>query len=172
MTKRRPSLQYTDWYSAIKMADGSKDETRLLDVFVKAVQFFTEEEEAAQAVFRQGEKLVDIARNHMQYYNYYNNLHTQLEKLESYYEIKGKRLRGRILSDWDKNPPTNFSLSKADKSYLLEDHPEVVELMSYHDELDYLFKKYSKIVSSITNVGYMIGHLTRLRAAGQEEALL
>jgi hypothetical protein len=172
MTKTGPSLNYFDWYKAIKSADTSGDEERLISLIVRAEAFFDDEYDRSVGMFKYGEKLLEVIKNNMTWYFYYNGLHTQLELLNDYFLKKDKQIRGRILSDWDKNPPTNFSLSKADKSNLLEDHPEVKVIGVYIDTWGPLYKKYSKIVLSINNVGFQITNATKLHQAGQQEAIL
>lgn len=165
-----PSLNYTNWYELIKIAYASNENVD--DIIVKALEFFEEEYKNSNLLFMNGDAMRDVIVNHMQYHNYYNNLHTQLELITTYYSKKLARLKGRILKEWDDNPPTNHGYLKKDMGYLLEDQDRVKEIDDVLDMFAMNYKLYTKLVDSLSNAGWMISHKSRLLAAGQEEAFL
>ena len=125
----------------------------------------------AEKIFQlDGLRLEQIAKTTPQYQHAYDTAYQELKALEEWLTgIKEKRMAKK----WKKyleNYPR--ALSTRDIQAYIAGENEIVEINQIITEVSLLKNQTLSVVEAIKNLGWMIGHITKLRVAEMQEAIL
>lgn len=125
---------------------------------------------AAKPIFvMEGERLERLARDVPLYQAKYAQLAQEAKAVGRWLEI----LKGQKLSKYTKNYNNSpRSLGVKEQSVYLQGEPEVVEVSQLIAAMEHYLEQLNEIVEAIKQMGWMIGHITKLRVAELQEAII
>lgn len=126
---------------------------------------------AAEKVFNlDGLRLEQVAKSVPQYQYSYDAAYQELKALDEWLNgIKEKRMAKlwkKYLESYQR------SLSTRDIQAYIGGEKDIVEINQIITEIALLKNQMLSVVDSIKNMGWMVGHITKLRVAEMQEAIL
>lgn len=163
LARARKAKHPKRWYREIQ-----KDFAQIAD----AIVWFEEELEDSTKCLNIDGYLEVSNQEHPGWVAYYDAIHSDLELIMEFLKRMENRLRAKRLKEWADDPPSNVSFKPTDLKTLLEDEPDISELVDLGAEIKYLHKHFSAILTGLDQKSYSLSNITKLRAAGMEEVEL
>lgn len=126
---------------------------------------------AAEPIFKlEGRRLEEIARTLPHYQSSYDQQYQELKGLEEWLNnIKEKR----VAKLWKKyNEGYSKALSARDIQAYIAGEKDIVDLNQIIIEVTLLKSKVLSIVEALKQLGWMLGHITKLRISEMQDAIL
>lgn len=126
---------------------------------------------AAEPIFKiEGHRLEEVMRTLPHYQSSYDQTYQELKSLEDWIlNIKDKK----VAKLWKKyNENYSRQLSTKDIQMYIAGEKEIVELNQIIIEVVALKNNFAAIVEALKNLGWMVGHITKLRIAEMQDAIL
>jgi hypothetical protein len=136
----------------------------LLDRYEQAAQ-------NAEPIFKlEGRRIEEIARTLPHYQSSFDQQYQELKSLEEWLNnLKEKR----VAKLWKKyNEGYSKALSTKDIQAYIAGEKDIVELNQIIIEVTLLKSKFFSIVDALKQLGWMLGHITKLRIAEMQDAIL
>ena len=146
------------------------DEDRLEEI-VPLLPKYEEQVKAAEQIFQiEGRRLEEILRTLPHYQSSYDQSYQNLKGMEEWISnIKEKKV-GKL---WKKyNEGYSRALSARDIQAYIASEKEIVEINQILIEVSLLKNHLSSIVEALKQLGWMAGHITKLRIAEMQDAIL
>ena len=142
-----------------------------LDLIIPLLPKYEEKIAAAESIFKlEGRRLEEIARTFPHYRVNYDQSYQELKALEEWVNnIKEKKV-GKL---WKKYlEGYQRTLTSRDIQAYIASEKEVVEINQIIMEVSLLKNHCLSIVEAIKNMGWMLGHVTKLRVAEMQDSIL
>jgi len=146
------------------------DEDRLEEI-IPLLPKYEQKIAAAEPIFKiEGRRLEEVMRTLPHYQSSYDQSLQEMKGLEEWIlNIKEKRI-GKL---WKKyNEGYNKQLSTKDITMYIAAEKEIVELNQIIIEVVALKNNLESIVEALRQMGWMVGHITKLRVAEMQDAIL
>lgn len=146
------------------------DEEKLEEI-IPLLSKYEQKIASAEPIFKlEGRRLEEILRTVPHYQASYDQSYAELKALEDWIgNIKEKRV-GRL---WKKyNEGYSRALSTRDIQAYIASEREIVELNQIIIEVTMLKSNMQSIVEAIRQLGWMVGHVTKLRISELQDAVL
>ena len=142
-----------------------------LEEIIPLLPKYEEKIAAAEPIFKlEGRKLEEIARTLPHYMSSYDRSYHEMKSLEEWVNnIKEKKV-GRL---WKKyNEAYSRQLTTRDIQAYIAAEKDIVEMNQIIIEITLLKNHLSSIVEALKQMGWMIGHVTKLRVSEMQDAIL
>lgn len=142
-----------------------------LDAIVPLLFKYEEKIKAAEPIFKlEGRRLEEVMRTVPHYQSSYDQAHQDVKGLEDWViNIKDKKV-GKLWKKYTEG--YSRALSARDiQAYIAADQ-EIVELNQILIEIVVIKNNLNAIVEAIKQIGWMTGHVTKLRVAEIQDAIL
>lgn len=149
------------------IGDVSKDMSRIVDILDKA----NGELLAAEPVFDlNGRKLEEICRTHPHYLANYEQRRMDLKSLGDLVQAKRDALESRLWRKYLEGYQRALT-SRDIQAYILGE-PEYVQLTELLLEVTHLRDQFASVVKALEAMSWMLSHVTKLRVAEMQDAIL
>lgn len=142
-----------------------------LEELIPILERFEEKIKAAEPIFKlEGRRLEEVARTLPQYQSSYNQSHQEVKAVEEWLNnIKDKR----VSKLWKKyTEGYSRALSTRDIQAYIGGEKDIVELNQIIIEVTLLKNQLNSIVDALIQIGWMVGHITKLRVAELQDVIL
>lgn len=132
---------------------------------------YEEKLQAAEPIFKlEGRRLEEIARTLAYYQSSYDQTYQELKALEDWLNnIKEKK----VAKYWKKYlEGYQRTLTSRDIQAYIAGEKEIVEMNQIIIEVTLLKSNALSVVEAVKNLGWMLGHITKLRVAEMQDAVL
>lgn len=148
----------------------SLDEELLADI-IPLLPRFEDKIKAAEPIFLlEGRKLEEIIRTIPQYQASYDQSYQELKALEEWVNNLKEKKIGKL---WKKYlEGYQRALSTRDIQAYINSEKDIVEMNQIIIEITLLKNHMLSIVEALKNMGWMVGHVTKLRVAEMQDAIL
>ena len=148
----------------------SLDEDKL-DEIVTLLPRYETKIKAAEPIFQlEGRKLEEILRTLPHYQSSYDQSYQELKSLEEWVNNIKEKTVGKL---WKKyNEGYSRALSTRDIQAYIASEKDIVEFNQIIIEITLLKSNMLSIVESLKQLGWMVGHVTKLRIAEMQDAIL
>jgi hypothetical protein len=149
------------------IGDASRDQTKIVDYLLTAQAQL----EAAGPVFDlNGRKLEEMCKNHAHHLVYYDQIRINLKSLLELMETKRNTIESKL---WRKyNEGYQRALSSRDIQAYIAGEPEYVAASEMILEINNVKEQAQAVVKAIEDMGWMLSHMTKLRVAEMQDAIL
>ncbi len=142
-----------------------------LDEIIPLLERYESSIAAAEPVFKlEGRRIEEIARTLPHYQSSYDQQYQELKALDEWLnnlkEKKVSRFWKKYLEGYSK------ALSSRDIQAYIAGEKEIVELNEVIIEVGLIKSKMLSIVEALKQLGWMLGHITKLRISEMEDAIL
>lgn len=100
---------------------------------------------------------------------FYDAMHTDLDALLGLAERNERIVRARVLRELVENPPSKLKLNTTEFKTMMEGDQRVIDATGLSGEIRYVYKQYSSIMSGLTQRGFTLSNIGKIREAGLEE---
>jgi hypothetical protein len=146
------------------------DEERLEEI-IPLLPRYEQKIQAAEPIFKvEGRRLEEVMRTLPHYQSSYDQSYQEMKGLEEWIlNIKEKKV-GKL---WKKyNEGYSRQLSTKDITMYIASEKEIVELNQIIIEVVTLKNNLEAIVEALKQLGWMVGHITKLRVSEMQDAIL
>lgn len=158
MSKKLDLFQLGESYDDIK--------NYLIDLII---QWGTEIEEAAPVFDIEGEYLEKVARDLAHHQSFYAHRAAEAKALVKWLELERARLEARHIKNYHSAPR---ALGVKEQSMYIAGEKDIIAMNQLIVEVSLKRDQFEEIVEAIKQLGWMIGHITKLRVAELTEILL
>ena len=142
-----------------------------IDDILEKLPVYEDKVKAAEPIFKlEGRRLEEIARTLPYYQSSYDQSYQELKALEDWLnnikEKKTAKYWKKYLEGYQR------TLTSRDIQAYIAGEKEIVELNQIIIEVTLLKNHLSAIVEAIKQLGWMLGHVTKLRVAEMQDAIL
>ncbi len=148
-----------------------KFESDKLTEFASVLPSYEEKIQAAAPIFKvEGRRLEEIARTLPHYQSSYDQTHQELKALEDWVLNLKEKVTSRL---WKKyNEGYSRQLSTRDIQAYIAGEPGIVEINQILIEIKLHKDQCAAIVEALKQLGWMVSHITKLRVAEMQDAIL
>jgi hypothetical protein len=142
-----------------------------LEEIIPKLEQYEKKVAAAEPIFKlDGRRLEEILRTLPHYQSSYDQSYQEMKALEDWLiNIKEKRV-GKL---WKKyNEGYSRALTTRDIQAYIAGEKEIIELNQIIIEATLIKNHLNSIVEALKNMGWMVGHVTKLRVAEMQDAIL
>lgn len=143
-----------------------------LGLLPEALEYYqTEYDEAKQDVRLLGAGSLEKASSSMSHI--FEHRFSQLQDIEAILEhlnIHYRKMRSDVFQKWFENQKAARALTARDAEKYVDSDPDVNDLAELVNEVAYVRNLYLGILKGLDNKSYQINNITKLRAAGLEDA--
>ena len=142
-----------------------------LDEIIPLLPKYEQHVAAAAPLFKlEGRRLEEIMRTLPHHQVEYERVHQELKALEEWITGIKEKKTGRL---WKKyNEGYSRALSTRDIQAYIASEKDIVDLNQIMIEITLLKNNVAAIVASLQQMGWMVGHITKLRIADLQETIL
>lgn len=124
----------------------------------------------AEPIFKiEGERLEKLARDVPHHQVYYAQRAQEARAVVKWLEIEKGRTESRYIKNYNQSPR---ALGVKEQSQYLQGERDVIELNQLIVEAALKQQQFDEIVEAIKQMGWMIGHITKLRVAEMQDAVI
>jgi hypothetical protein len=142
-----------------------------LDEIIPFIEKYERKVADAEPIFKiEGQKLENVCKNLPHHLSSYDQSFQEMKALQNWLEvIKEKRISGLWRKYNEKYPR---QLSAKDIQCYINGEPEIVEMNQVIIEVEVLKNQLQSIVEALKQLGWMTSHITKLRIAEMQDAIL
>lgn len=142
-----------------------------LDVIITLLPKYEDKIKAAEPIFKlEGRRLEEVMRTLPHYQASYDEMLNELKSLEAWIEGIRDKKTARL---WKKyNEAYSRALSTRDIQAYIAGEKDIVEINQIIIEVSLLRSHMFSIVEALKQIGWMVGHMTKLRVAELQDAIL
>lgn len=151
-----------NWYSKI---------TADISEIANCIDYFDNElKDARQELVIKNQQIQSIGAKLPGLVEYRFNQLQEVEAILEYLNIEHKKVKVKTFRKFLEH--YNKSLSSRDAEKYTEGEPEVVNSMLLVNEFALLRNRYLGVIKGLEQISWMIGHVTRLKVAGLDDAIV
>jgi len=129
-----------------------------------------EEIQGAAPIFEiEGERLEKLARDLPHHQFFYAKRAQESRALVKWLEIQKTRKEARHVKNYNQNPR---ALGAREQALYVQGEKDIVELNQLIVEANLKQQQFEEIVESLKQMGWMIGHITKLRVAEMQDVII
>lgn len=126
--------------------------------------------DAAEPIFNlEGERLEKLARDVPHHQVFFAGRAQEARALVKWLEIQKAQKESRHVKNYNQNPR---ALGVREQAMYIQGEKDVVELNQLIVEAALKQQQFDEIVEAIKQMGWMIGHITKLRVAEMQDAII
>lgn len=126
---------------------------------------------AAEPIFKiEGKRLEEVARTLPHYQSSYDQSLQEVKALEEWLINIKEKIVGKLWKKYTEG--YNFKLSTRDIQAYIAADKEIVDINQILIEVVYIKNNLNSIVDALRQMGWMVGHMTKLRVAEMQDAIL
>jgi hypothetical protein len=126
--------------------------------------------DAAEPIFKiEGERLEKLARDIPHHQVFYAQRAQEARAVVKWLEVEKGRTESRYIKNYNQSPR---ALGVKEQAQYLNGEREIVELNQLIVESALKQQQFDEIVEAIKQMGWMIGHITKLRVAELQDAII
>ena len=142
-----------------------------LDKIVNLLDKYENLIELAEPIFKlEGRRIEEIARTLPHYQSNYDQFLQELKGLEEWLNNIKEKKTAKLWKRY--NEGYSKALSSRDIQAYIAGEKDIVDLNQIIIEVTLLKSKFASIVEALKQLGWMLGHITKLRISEMEDAIL
>lgn len=146
------------------------DEARLGEELVRFFDRYTAEIEKAAPLFKlEGRRLEEIARSLPYHQAHYDQLAKEAQQLVKWLENSRARIEARLTKNYLQG---QRAYGSRETSTLVAGERELVEHNQLIIEATIFYQKLDSIVEGFKQMGWMVGHITKLRVSELQDVII
>jgi len=146
------------------------DESKLADI-IPVLEKYQEKVKAAEPIFKiEGRRLEEVARTLPHYQGSYDQSLQDIKAVEEWLTVLKDKKVGKLWKKYTEGYSRQLT-AKDIQAYIGSDQ-EIVEINQIQIEVVLIKNHLASIVEAIKQLGWMIGHMTKLRVAELQDAVL
>jgi hypothetical protein len=147
------------------------DESRLIEQLIPILDAFDADVVKAEPLFKiEGERLEHIARSLPQHQAYYGQRAQEAKHLVKWLENHLAKIEARMIKNM--NAHSSKAFGQRETTAIISGEREVVEQKQLVIEASLIHHRLDEIVEAFKQMGWMLGHITKLHVASIQDVVL
>ena len=118
-------------------------------------------------------KTVEVAnRENAAWHLYYDERRVELRTLVKYFEMKVKKVRGKLFRSYTEGASSNQSYSDRVKDKYIDNEESYLTMYEVFLEVEEMYEKYVAVVGAFQTRGYALNNITKARVASVDSDII
>lgn len=131
-------------------------------------EYDAELEKAEERIDIKGKNLEKANREQPAWLHYYDQRRIELKTLNNYFEMKVKKVRGKLYRSYTEK--SMIELTDRAKDKYIDNEVAYLDMYEVYLEINEMYEKYCAVVTAFQQRGYSLNNITKVRVASLEDA--